>query len=205
MKNYKLAIITIICILFIVYICMCIMCGFPWERFKASTAVEEYVAETYNLTPVKIQTHFSFDANSGATVYTKELPFSFEVAVNKSGYVSNDSYFTSFVEYYIEKQFSTKLKTLLNENFQSIVTLETPLTARSPKGLTIEQLNEDPDIVFDCSEITYYCTIKFYKKGWTKDKLNSISDKIFQNYQPTFITFYYPNNFGKEVSYTVYR
>jgi len=171
--------------------------GFPGERVKLSKEVKRYVEENYRLTPTDIQISFSIDGMDGASVTTKEWPFTFDVFIHRDKKKAwSDLYLESLTEYYLRGFVAEKLSSLIDADDIRVV-LETRFS-KNNSTITVKEINDNPLILLDNPNISYFCSIDDVKIGTERSYL--IFNQIIRFFNPTSIYFRYFENDGKEKS-----
>jgi len=161
--------IILLVVLIILFVFFGSALGFPWEKIIASDAARKYVIETYGLTPIKTRAHFFAGGANGVYVTTEELPFDFDVAISRNNLkpLDNDNYLECLVEYKLSQAIAEDMQFLLDENCTVQVRSFISLTRRSPKGLSIDMVNENPKEVFEKLSGDYY--VAFYHRNVLKN------------------------------------
>lgn len=159
---------------------------------KASA--RKYVQEVYNLTPIESQLSLSIDGMDSVTVWTKELPFYFDVYLHiENGQVWCDTYLETLIEYKLKQLVSKKLAGYVSERDIS-VTLESTVSSKNPP-VTIDEVNADPSILINNPNVDYDCCVYDVKFG--TQQCYMIYSRIVNNFNPTSISFGYINENNK--------
>ena len=191
MKNSKhIIIITIITIILIVLIILLVrfVMNIQEERQKAMENAKKYVITNYGLKVLNVQVYFSIDGLCHADVSTEELPFKITVFIDRKDLNAyNDLYLNSLVEYKLEQLIREKLQYLM-DGLDIMVVSESRFT-RNDQPFTIEDINNNPNIIFDHPEITYFCSIDGMKSN--DERIFSIFKQITEHFNPTGIYFHY--------------
>jgi len=174
--------------------------GFPWERQKGIAEVKKYVEETYHLTTTDISLSFSIDGMNTAIISTKELPFKFQVYINREDKkVWGDLYLEALVEFNLERFIMEKIVTLEND-VKVRVSLENRFSRTFPE-LTVEDVNSNPNVILEVPQISYFCSIDGVEPG-TEESFY-VFKQITKYFNPTSIYFKYLNN-RNNIENTVY-
>lgn len=156
--------------------------------------VKNYVETKYRLTPSNIQFSFSIDGVDCAWVSTKEMPFEFQVYINRDNQkVTHDLYLESLSAYLLEKLVREKLNSFVDVNNIRVV-LETRFSENS--GMTVEKINDNPNILLSNPDISYFCSVDGVEID--SEECYLIFDQITQVLNPTCINFSFVEASGEE-------
>lgn len=186
--------IVLLIVLIVAFIGVGLALGFPWEKIKAADAAKNYVIQTYGFTPTDVQIKFMFDVEGSATIKTKELPFAFDVSINRKNVnPDNDKYLSAAVEYYLNQAIKEEMEPLLGNSRKVIACLGINLTRKSPKGITIEEINHNRKAVIEKLKDNYYCLVVSENKEGKNQIIDEQDYQIFkilsEKFQPTYISF----------------
>ena len=165
---------------------------------KASA--RKYVQEVYNLTPTESQLSLSIDGMDSVTVWTKELPFYFDVYLHiENGQVWCDTYLESLIEYKLDQLVFEKLPGYVDEQDLGVI-LESTVSSKNPP-VTIDKVNADPNILINNPKVHYhYCV---FNANLSMQKYYIIYSRIVNNFNPTAVSFGYIKKNGKKSYVTI--
>ena len=193
MISKKVMITLIIIFTIISAVSVAIIC----KIMSIKASAKKYVQEVYNLTPTESQLSLSIDGMDSVTVWTKELPFYFDVYLHiENGQVWCDTYLESLIEYKLEQLVLEKLPKYVDEH-DICVTLESTVSTKNPP-VTIDEVNADPSILINNPNVDYDCSV--FNTDLSMQTYFIIYSRIVNNFNPTDVTFSYINKKG-EIDY----
>jgi len=206
MKIKIVIIIIIAVVLILAFLIIGVVFGFPWEHYISIKNAKIYVEEKYQLTPIKGRySRFLFDPTMVyVEIYTKELDFSFEVytdRIKRNYNGAKDNYSLNLAQYLLAKDLDAYIKEITNDQGMAFVAFG----GRILNELTVSDIEENPKIVFEKLQESYYCSITFYddisKKNYEIDykSVYDIYDKVVEiGLKPNYIYFSYDTEKGKK-------
>lgn len=193
MISKKVTITLIILFTIISAVSVAIIC----KIMSIKASARKYVQEVYNLTPTESQLSLSIDGMDSVTVWTKELPFYFDVYLHiENGQVWCDTYLESLIQYKLKQLVLEKLPKYVDEHDICVV-LDSTVSSKNPP-VTIDEVNDDPSILINNPKVHYHYCVLNTNLGLQKYFI--IYFQIVNNFNPTDVTFSYINKKG-EIDY----
>ena len=157
--------------------------GFPWEKIQGIIEVKKYVKEKYDLTITDVKISFSIKGMDSALVSVEELPFSFQVNILRdTKQVWGDFYLDSLIKFKLEEFIRDKVD-LLGDDAKCRVVLENRFTDKY-QHFTVEDVNDNPNILLESPEITYFCSIDGIRVGTQRSFL--IFKEVTENFSSAY-------------------